>query len=195
MPRKDNLTAHPASRYDDHVRESIPYYDAFHDEAINLMAVYLPNPGLWVDTGCGTGTLIAKAYSRFPDTRFILADPSPAMLELARLKLEGKDRATILSPRETKDLDISEQPDVITAIQAHHYMRPDLRRESTQKCFDLLKSDGIFITFENVRALTETGTKIGKEYWKGYQEKAGKNKRGSTEAYREIRKRIPSHHR
>ena len=176
MQKNDNLTAHSASSYDDHVRESIPNYDVFHDETINLVSTYLPRPGLWLDTGCGTGTLVLKAYSQFSDTKFILADPSPAMIGLAQLKLEGKDRATILSPTETTHINLPEKADVITAIQVHHYMGTDLRRLSTQKCFDLLKPEGVFVTFENIRPLTDKGTEIGKKYWKRYQEQAGKSK-------------------
>jgi tRNA (cmo5U34)-methyltransferase len=175
MQENDNLTAHSASSYDDHVRESIPNYDAFHVETINLVAAYLRSPGLWLDTGCGTGTLVLKAYSQFPNTRFILADPSLSMLELAKLKLAGKERASILSPIETRHLDLLEKADVITAIQAHHYGGPDDRRASTRKCFDLLAQDGIFITFENIRPLTDAGTEIGKKYWQRYQERAGKS--------------------
>ena len=175
MPQNDNLTAHSASSYDDHVRQSIPNYDAFHDQTISLVAIYMPNPDLWIDTGGGTGTLAQKAYSQFPNTRFILADPSPAMLELAQQKLRGMDRVAILAPVETRHLDIAEKADVITAVQAHHYMAPDLRKISTQKCFELLKPDGIFITFENIKPFTDTGIRIGKDYWKRYQMKAGKS--------------------
>jgi tRNA (cmo5U34)-methyltransferase len=176
MKNNDNLTAHSALSYDEHIRQSIPNYDSFHEETVNLVAAYSPNPDFWLDTGCGTGTLILKAYSTFLNTKFVLADPSAAMLEIAKQKLNSIDNVIILPPCETIDLNLSEKVDVITAIQAHHYLDMRQRKASTEKCFDLLKPQGIFITFENIRPLTERGTEIGKEYWKRFQEHAGKPK-------------------
>jgi tRNA (cmo5U34)-methyltransferase len=174
MQKNDNLTAHSASSYDNRVRESIPNYDAFHTETINLVSAYMPDPRFWVDTGGGTGTLVLKAHPKFTGAEFFLADPSPAMLDLAREKLRGMSRITILPPVDTAHLEPPEKADVVTAIQAHHYAGPDVRKLSTQKCFEILRPDGLFVTFENVRPLTEAGTKIGKEYWRRYQEMAGK---------------------
>ena len=177
--KSDNSTAHPASTYDHHVRESIPNYDAFHDETINLVSTCLPSPGLWVDTGCGTGTLVLKAHPRFPDTEFLLADPSPAMLAIAREKLQGMARVTILPPADTRQLTVHKKADVVTAIQAHHYAGPEQRKLATQACFEILRTDGLYVTFENIRPLTEAGTRIGKEYWRRFQEKAGKTEEDS----------------
>jgi len=174
MQSNDNSTAHSATAYDHHVRQSIPNYDSFHDETINLVCTYVPRPGLWVDTGCGTGTLVFKAHPRFPETEFLLADPSPAMLDCAREKLRGKNRVTILPAAGTRQLDVHGKADVVTAIQAHHYAGPDERKLATEACFEILRPDGLFVTFENIRPLTDVGTRIGKEYWRRYQEKAGK---------------------
>ena len=49
------------------------------------------------------------------------------------------------------------------------------RYEATKNCYRLLKHDGIFITFENVRPSTNSGVEIGKEYWKNFQESRGRD--------------------
>jgi tRNA (cmo5U34)-methyltransferase len=171
----DNATAHSSSEYDQSVRKSIPYYDSFHEAAIDLVAVCKANPSIWIDTGCGTGTLVEKAYRLFPETRFFLSDPSPAMLKIAASKLSGRDRIVILPPVETKDMFIEEEADVITAIQSLHYQKPAERVRSVQNCYRLLKSGGVFVTFENIRPLTKRGIEIGKANWRRYEVSAGKS--------------------
>jgi tRNA (cmo5U34)-methyltransferase len=95
---KDNTTAHPAAEYDKNIRKGIPCYDQFHEATISIVSAYLDAPTFWVDAGCGTGTFVEKAYGVFRTTKFVLADPSPAMLKLVKDKINGKDRAAILGP-------------------------------------------------------------------------------------------------
>lgn len=47
--------------YDEEIRDTIPYYDSFHLEAINLVKAINSKPDIWLDTGCGTGTFIESA--------------------------------------------------------------------------------------------------------------------------------------
>lgn len=88
----DNKTPHMASVYDRQVIQTIPEYNLFHGQIIDLVSAYNDSPGVWLDTGCGTGTLVIKALDQFKDTSFILADPSGDMLSIAKTKLAGNDR-------------------------------------------------------------------------------------------------------
>jgi tRNA (cmo5U34)-methyltransferase len=171
----DNATAHSASEYDQNIRKSIPLYDLFHEATINIVTSCNANPSIWVDIGCGTGTLVEQAYSLFPATMFILTDPSAAMLEIAAEKLKGKDRVTILEPTEAAQLSLAKQADVITAIQSLHYCKPKQRKDSIMNCFRQLKTGGVFVTFENVKPLTERGIEIGKDNWRRFEVRAGKS--------------------
>jgi tRNA (cmo5U34)-methyltransferase len=164
--------------YDSEIRAILPHYDSFHQETINLISSAFPEPETWLDTGCGTGTLVESALKQFPTTRFVLADPSIEMLEVAKRKLSGSVRVTFLKPACTQELTSEgidqESFDVITAIQSHHYLSKDERARATRACLDLLKEGGIFVAFENVRALTETGTEIGMLRWKRHQLDSGR---------------------
>jgi tRNA (cmo5U34)-methyltransferase len=175
MKNLDNATAHPASEYDKNIRKSIPFYDQLHEATINVVSSYRNDPMIWLDVGCGTGTLIEKAYDVFPTTRFILADPSAAMLDLAAAKLNGKDRVTIQKPVAAGQLVLTEQADVVSAIQSLHYLDINRRRQAVQNCYRLLRTGGIFVTFENIRPLTEKGTEVGKSNWQHYEVRAGKS--------------------
>ena len=169
----DNATPHPAVAYDAGVRQTIPYYDEIHGEVLSFIEALPESPRMWLDTGCGTGALVARALPRFPATRFVVADPSLAMLEVARERLSGS-RVIVLAPCGTADLPTG-CFDVVTAIQCHHYLDPSGRRNAVAACFDRLRPGGVFVTSENVRPLSRTGLRLGLRYWRRFQEHAGKS--------------------
>jgi tRNA (cmo5U34)-methyltransferase len=178
MAKSDNPTPHSAEVYDVQVRKIIPCYDAFHDETINLIKAIHNEPKKWLDTGCGTGTLVRRALSQFPKTHFILADPSKEMLNTARRKLENvaSGRVQFLEPITTQGLPRNlASLDVITAVQSHHYISAKERIKATAVCFELLKQRGVYVTFENIRPLTNEGITIGKEIWKNFQLSQGRD--------------------
>ena len=72
MNKSDNASAHTSKSYDAEIRGTIPYYDSFHNETINLIKRIAKRPQLWIDTGCGTGNLVVKALDEFPETTFCL---------------------------------------------------------------------------------------------------------------------------
>jgi tRNA (cmo5U34)-methyltransferase len=176
----DNSTPHIASQYDVQVRSTIPYYDSFHDETIKLLKSMSLQPRIWLDTGCGTGTFAKKALLVFPNTRFVLADPSGEMLTIAKQKLKiefATRKVKFLKPVSTQDLSgYQDRFDVITAIQSHHYLMPLDREKATCTCFEMLKVGGVYVTFENVRPMTRKGLDIGKEYWEQFQIENGKDR-------------------
>ncbi len=174
----DNASPHLAEDYDLKVRITIPYYDAFHSETINFVKATKKEPKTWLDTGCGTGTFVEKALDAFPNTHFILADPSEKMLGIAKKKLANvaDGRVEFLKSACTQDLgELGEELDIVTAIQSHHFMAGDERAKATKTCFDLLERGGVYVTFENVRPMTPQGIAIGKEYWKSFQLAKGRD--------------------
>jgi tRNA (cmo5U34)-methyltransferase len=44
-------------------------------------------------------------------------------------------------------------------------------------CYNLLKEGGIYITFENIRPLTEEGVAVGKRYWGKFQSLHGRKEK------------------
>jgi len=174
----DNTTPHSAMEYDEKVKKTIPFYDVFHTETLDLVKTICPHVQVWLDTGCGTGSLVQKAVSVFPYTLFLLADPSEKMLEQARNCLQGiaPKRVQFLEPSgsESVTLDSALRPQVITAIQAHHYLSEEGRKQATQRCFDLLESGGLYVTFENVCPASQQGIAYGLSRWKRYQVNQGR---------------------
>jgi Methylase involved in ubiquinone/menaquinone biosynthesis len=175
MKKFDNSTPHLSSNYDEQVRNTIPYYDCFHIETIHLIKSTSTYPRIWLDTGCGTGSLIERALDRFKETTFIMADPSPEMLDVAKDKFRNNDRVKFLDPVGTQNIDIEFKANVITAIQAHHYLTKQAREKATQVCFDLLEDKGIYISFENIRPFSFEGVQLGKAYWTHFQLSKGRD--------------------
>jgi tRNA (cmo5U34)-methyltransferase len=179
MTKKDNSTPYQSEQYDTHVVDTLPYYDSYHQETINLIKALPFKPELWLDTGCGTGSLVQNALLEFSDTEFLLLDPSEAMIKQAKLKLTEKnsERLRFLKPSPTQDFsqELDKKPDIITAIQCHHYLSPGDRLKAVEVCYNLLKEEGAFVTFENIRPLTDNGIEIGKKYWKNFQLDRGKD--------------------
>lgn len=172
---RDNTTAHDAAEYDRKVRQVIPFYETLHQQTRELVASIVPAPECWLDTGCGTGTLVAGALASFPRTRFVLADPSEAMLAEARARLGHEARVTVLPAAPTGALpDVTPAPQVITALMCHHYLSAADREVALGRCRALLRDGGVLVTFENVAATSPDGTRIGLARWGEWQRRQGR---------------------
>ena len=180
----DNTTAHTSTEYDNKISETLPFYDIFHKTAIDLVQNANITVSKWLDTGCGTGNLIASASEIFSDTEFVLADPSSEMLAITKDKNETDSRRLTFINNCSQNLDCDDNTfDVITAIQSHHYLDKNTRLQAVKNCFRMLKPNGIFITFENIMPLSDKGVNIGLSRWKNYQINSGKT---SAEAKKHI---------
>lgn len=187
MSKSDNSTPHKSSEYNNEIRKTIPFYDFFLEETIDLIKMLKPSVKTWLDTGCGTGTLVTKAIPHFPNTRFLLADPSEAMLNQARKSLREIPGSCLdfLSPAGTENLlscNIQTQrPEVITAILCHHYLDKNSRMAATRTCFDLLAEGGVYITFEHVLPDSDQGTSLCLDRWTKYQLSRGRTQETVSE--------------
>jgi tRNA (cmo5U34)-methyltransferase len=165
--------------YDNVVRQVIPFYDVIQAEAIDVVKTLKPDVKHWLDTGCGTGSLVEMALKAFPQTAFVLADPTEKMLQAAKSRLNGTDgkRVTFLPPVPTEGLPAYKEvlkPQVITAILCHHYLQKEQRRKATEICYQLLESGGLYITVENTLPDSIKGTRLTLERWKRFQVEHGR---------------------
>jgi len=174
----DNLSPYNAAQYEEGIRKTVPFYDDIYSETISLIRYLKPGTKVWLDTGCGTGSLIIRAYPVFPNTTFLLSDPSSGMLEKARdaLKNIPENNIEIVGNVGTEKLPVitRNRPQVITAILAHHYLSKEKRYIATKKCYETLEGGGLYVTFENIYPLTEEGKDIALGRWKVFQKLQGK---------------------
>ena len=159
----DNKSAYDSNIYDEHIINVLPYYREYHDQIIDLVRAYKQDPIDWLDTGCGTGTLASNVLKLEQNVRFTLCDPSERMLNEAEKKLGDKNIHFIKAA--SHEFDYDSEYDVITAVQSHHYYRPDERARAVSNCYRALRNGGIFITFENIRMSSETSDTIAMKRW------------------------------
>lgn len=170
---KDNLSAYSSDDYDSRIESVLPFYREFHFQVLDLVRVSHKENISWLDTGCGTGSLVQKAMESFDGARFTLCDPSEGMLEIARKKL-GDTRVRFLN-KASQELDFDNEFDVVTAIQSHHYLDEETRKKAVENCFRALKDNGIFITFENIAMSDRQSDLLGLERWKRFFAENGKS--------------------
>ena len=175
MTPNDNATAHAAEDYASEVKKTIPCHAQMIDLAIEIGFAAVPGATSWLDTGCGPGTLVAEARRFAPDVAFFLADPSPAMLALARAKNPEIPAENFLPYPSHALLDVG-MFDVITAVQSHHYYaEPSGRERALLRCLALLRPGGALLVFENVRAETDLGHALQRRRWTAFQHSQGRD--------------------
>jgi tRNA (cmo5U34)-methyltransferase len=145
-----------AALYLEGVRGAIPFAQEQIDVMLRLLAGCGRAIGRVLDIGCGDGVLAAAILDRHPDAHALLIDFSEPMLEAARKRFAGRERAVDLLA-----LDYG-QPQwiraaapfgpfdaVVSGYSIHH--QPDSRKkEIYAEIHDLLAPGGIFVNVEHV---------------------------------------------
>ena len=178
MTSSDNASPYASGDYEVNVRQTIPFYEEFHRQTIEKVRLIHPAPKLWLDTGCGTGYLVRCALEAFPNTHFVLADPSAGMLNKARKRLQAyPERVTFMELPTGAELKttLPDKPEVVTAIMCHHYRSPEKKKDITTSLYDLLAPAGLYITFENIRPTSPHATQLALEQWRVFQESQGRS--------------------
>jgi tRNA (cmo5U34)-methyltransferase len=174
----DNTTSHRAVDYEAEVVRTIPFHGEILDQAIDAALAVQATPARWLDTGCGPGRLVEKARAVCA-AEFSLADPSPAMLAIARARHPEISAARFHEARSDGLPDLGPF-DVVTAIQCHHYYEDEAgRARALSRCFALLGPGGVFVTFENVRAATPEGEAIARARWRAWLRRQGRSEQAA----------------
>lgn len=170
---KDNKSAFNSNEYDRKIKQTLPYYNEFNGQIIELVETLNYNSIRWLDVGCGTGKMGSIAFENVELEKFVFCDCSEEMIRIAKERFNSQKAA--FSVCDVQELDYSNEFDVITAIQVNHYLHMTERKIALQKCFEALKDNGLFISFENFAPFTDLGKSIFLEKWKRYQMEQGKS--------------------
>lgn len=169
----DNISAFCASKYDEEIRKTLPYYEDFYKQVVDIAEIQFDRPLTWLDVGCGTGKMAEAAFRALAIKKFVFCDSSDEMIEIAKNRFPG-DRSefifsSFLNLKETVSFD------VITVIMVFHYFNREERRKAIEKCYKNLRPNGIFITFENFAPYSEAGKRLFLKRWRSYQLSQGKS--------------------
>ena len=169
----DNQSAFNSSEYDRKIKQTLPYYDEFYKQVIELVKTFHNSAIKWLDIGCGTGKMGSVALENIELEQFVFCDSSAEMIRISEEQFHRPN--TAFSVCYVQNLKYTNEFDVITAIQVNHYLHIEERKAALKKCYATLKENGIFITFENFSPFTGIGEKVYLEKWKRYQLKHGKS--------------------
>lgn len=169
----DNKSAFSSSDYDRKIKQTIPYYDEFYEQVVDLVKILKYDTIKWLDIGCGTGKMGSVVLENVEIEKFVFCDSSDEMIK--SVKNRFKYHNAEFSVCDVREIDYVDEFDVITAIQVNHYLHIHERRIALQKCYEALKDRGVFISFENFAPFTDLGKSVYLEKWKRYQMDQGKN--------------------
>lgn len=169
----DNESAFSSSDYDRKIKQTLPFYEQFYEQVIELVKIFKHNAVRWLDIGCGTGKMASVAFENVDIEKFVFCDSSEEMIRIAKTRFKFHNAE--FSVCDVQKLAYIDEFDIITAIQVNHYMRIDERKIALQRCYKALKDNGLFISFENFEPFTDLGKSVYLKKWKVYQMKQGKS--------------------
>ena len=65
---KNNIAAFNSTGYDDKIKRTLPYYEEFYRQVIDLIKSYNSQSLSWLDIGCGTGKMADVAFKELNRT-------------------------------------------------------------------------------------------------------------------------------
>ena len=142
-----------ADDFDGHVQKSVPLYDQGHDLVCKLSDFFLPEGATVTEIGVSTGVLAEKLLrhnARRSDIRYVGIDRVESMLERARERTDGDDRASFVND----DLVTCalEKSTMIISYYTMQFINPRVRQDVFNKVYEALQWGGAFVLFEKVRA-------------------------------------------
>lgn len=169
----DNSSAFNSAEYDEKIRQTLPYYDDFFTNITSAVKSWGKVPRAWLDVGCGTGKSGEYVLKSFDVERFVFCDSSEEMLNIARGRFSAENTEFLLA--DVRRLAFRNEFDIVTAVQVNHYFKGEERALALQKCFEALKSGGMYICFENFAPYSEVGQRLYLDRWKSFQQEQGRS--------------------
>jgi tRNA (cmo5U34)-methyltransferase len=142
-----------ADVFPDHVRASVPFYDAIQDLVAELADWLVPDGGLVADLGAATGITADRVLSRQPGRRirFALYDEQPAMLARAAELISGRAQAEEHA-RRLEDGPLNHTAaDLTLALFTLQFLRIDQRAQVLRAARNAAASSGALLVAEKIR--------------------------------------------
>ena len=167
MTHQHSVQAHlgvAASDYDRAIRTFIPGYDQMLETICWWLSKVVPNGGVIIELGGGTGALAHAVLSKLPEMQMEIWDIDRNMLGAAA------DRLQKFSTRVTlREKSFTERPGpcdaVVATLSLHHIPTLDAKRAVYQNIFEALTPGGIFLNGDCTIDATEPAHTTMTRYW------------------------------
>lgn len=141
-----------AATFVDHVRQSVPLYDAGHELVESISDYFVRDDSVCYEIGTSTGQLLRRLAVRHagnPEARFIGIDAVEPMIEKARAQCAGLANVElVVDDALTFDY---EKADFFVAYYCVQFVQPRHRQELINRIYERLHWGGAFLLFEKVR--------------------------------------------
>jgi tRNA (cmo5U34)-methyltransferase len=162
MPASDHFrwkTSDFAVGYDAAADDVHPQYVAIQDEILRQLALAAGQrsgnwPAVVVDLGGGSGRLMERILSRWPQARGVVIDMSEPFLALAERRLaKFGERARCILYRLQDDWpgQVGEPVNAIVSMSALHHLEPAEKQALYGRCHDALAPGGVLLNGDEVR--------------------------------------------
>ncbi|RQY84395.1 methyltransferase domain-containing protein [Burkholderia stagnalis] len=152
-PANWTFTGNVADTFVDHVRRSVPYYDAGHDLVCQLSDFFCHGDSICYEIGVSTGQLLRKLaehHASKPGITWVGIDPVESMIAKARQHCIEVPNVEL----EVGDARLYgfEKSDLIVSFYCIQFIPPKDRQDVFNRIYERLNWGGAFILFEKVRA-------------------------------------------
>ena len=141
-----------ADTFVDHVRQSVPYYDAGHDLICQVSDYFVHDDSVCYEIGVSTGQLLNKLavhHSTKPDVKWVGIDPVGPMIEKAKEHCAETPNIE-LHTSDALSFDY-ERADLIVSYYCIQFIHPKHRQELFNRLYERLNWGGALVLFEKVR--------------------------------------------
>ena len=141
-----------ADTFVDHVRQSVPFYDAGHELIESISDYFVRDDSVAYEIGTSTGQLLrrlAEHHARKPGVRWIGVDAVEPMVAKARTHCAGLPNVEVFAA-DAVTFDY-EKADLFVAYYCVQFIQPRHRQELINRIYDRLHWGGAFVMFEKVR--------------------------------------------
>jgi tRNA (cmo5U34)-methyltransferase len=141
-----------ANNFEDHVRNSVPFYDVGHSLVCQYSDFFLKDQSTLYDIGSSTGLLLRKLLDHHKnknEIKFIGIDPVDDMIDFAKKHIEDHRVDFICNDIMNENLSYS---NLIVSYYTIQFINPNVRQQVFNKIYNSLEWGGGFILFEKIRA-------------------------------------------
>lgn len=170
---KENSTPFDVAEYDKQIKKTLPFYEEMVQQIVDIVRLLDLQSLQWLDLGCGTGKMARTALGSFDIKKMVCIDVEKEMLEKAEILCT--DEKVEFLQCDVRELPYQEMFDIVTAVQVNHYFVRDERIAAIKNCYEALKENGIYISFENFAPDSEEGAKLFLGRWRQFQIAHGRN--------------------
>lgn len=161
-------------KYDKNIVATLPYYEEYFKQIMDIVHTAFSTPIAWLDVGCGTGKMAGMAIRNLQVKNIVCCDNSSQMIKIAKENVCSSKVDFLEIP--IQKLQYDSDFDVITAILITHYLKYKDRITGVRNCYNALKKNGLFFTVENFAPNNEIFKGLYLERWRNFQFKNGRSK-------------------